>query len=209
MLFEQSKKPFSIETFRNPGACYRGAPFWSWNTWITKEMIEEQILQFKKMGMGGFHVHVRVGLQNQYMSNDFLELVRFCNEKAKENGMLCWLYDEDRYSSGIAGGEVTKNVSYRARWLKLTVHSDVKMLDSPDIFQKEQEKNHKVKGCFLRAYDVVLEEGFLKKASVISPEEKAEGIRYCLYLELAEESPWCNNQTYVDTLKAEAVGSFI
>lgn len=46
MLFEQSKKPFSIETFRNPGACYRGAPFWSWNTWITKEMIEEQILQF-------------------------------------------------------------------------------------------------------------------------------------------------------------------
>ena len=209
MLFEQSKKPFSIETFRNPGACYRGAPFWSWNTWITKEMIEEQILQFKKMGMGGFHVHVRVGLQNQYMSNDFLELVRFCNEKAKENGMLCWLYDEDRYSSGIAGGEVTKNVSYRARWLKLTVHSDVKMLDSPDIFQKEQEKNHKVKGCFLRAYDVVLEEGFLKKASVISPEEKAEGIRYCLYLELAEESPWCNNQTYVDTLNAEAVGSFI
>ena len=99
MLFEQSAKDFSYESFQNPGACYRGTPFWSWNTMMTKEIIEEQILKFKKMGMGGFHVHVRVGLKNRYMSDEFLVLVRFCNEKAKENGMLCWLYDEDRYSS--------------------------------------------------------------------------------------------------------------
>jgi len=71
---------------------------------ITKEMIDEQIEYFKEMGMGGFHVHVRVGLKNRYLDEEFMELVRYCDQKAKENGLLCWLYDEDRYSSGIAGG---------------------------------------------------------------------------------------------------------
>lgn len=209
MLFEQSAKKFSDEIFRNPGACYRGTPFWSWNTLMTKEIIEEQILEFKKMGMGGFHVHVRVGLKNQYMSDEFLELIHFCNEKAKENGMLCWLYDEDRYSSGIAGGEVTKNMFFRARWLKLTVHKDEEMLDSFEEFMEKQNQNEKVKGCFLKAYDILLESGYLKKASVIGAEGRAEGVKWYLYVELAKESPWCNNQSYVDTMKPEAIGSFI
>ena len=79
MLFEQSREKFSDLSFQNPGACYRGAPFWSWNTLITKDMIDRQISEFKKMGMGGFHVHVRVGLKNQYLSDEFMELVRYCN----------------------------------------------------------------------------------------------------------------------------------
>ncbi len=209
MLFEQSKQEFLLESFQNPGACYRGAPFWSWNTMMTKEMIEKQILEFKKMGMGGFHIHVRVGLKNQYLSDEFMELVRFSNEKAKENGMLCWLYDEDRYSSGIAGGEVTKNVYFRARWLKLTVHRDEEMLDSFGEFMEQQSRNEKVKGCFLGAYDIVMESGYLKKASMIKPEDAAEGVKWYLYVELAKETPWCNNQTYVDTLKPEAIQSFL
>lgn len=209
MLFEHSAKEFSLAYFQNPGACYRGTPFWAWNTLMTKDMIERQILKFKEMGMGGFHVHVRVGLKNQYLSDEFLELVRFCNEKAKENGMLCWLYDEDRYSSGIAGGEVTKNVSFRARWLKLTVHKEDGMLDSYEEFLARQSRNEKVRGCFLKAYDIVLESGYLKKASVMEKDGRPEGVKWYLYIELAEESPWCNDQTYVDTMKREAIGFFL
>ena len=63
MLYDQAALPFSKEAFQHPGASYRGAPFWSWNTLITREMIEKQILEFKKMGMGCFHIHVRVGLK--------------------------------------------------------------------------------------------------------------------------------------------------
>ena len=209
MLFEQSREKFSDLSFQNPGACYRGAPFWSWNTLITKDMIDRQISEFKKMGMGGFHVHVRVGLKNQYLSDEFMELVRYCNEKARENGMLCWLYDEDRYSSGIAGGEVTKNVFFRARWLKLSVRRDEEMLESQGEFLERQKRNEKVRGCFLRAYDIVLESGYLKKASIVEKDAEAEGTKWYLYVELAEESPWCNNQTFVDTLKPEAIAAFI
>ncbi len=34
--------------------------------------------------------------------------------------MLCWLYDEDRWPSGAAGGYVTRDVRYRARHLLFT-----------------------------------------------------------------------------------------
>ena len=209
MLYSESVRPFSMADFEHPGAPYRGAPFWSWNTLMTKEMIARQIQKFKKMGMGGFHIHVRVGLKNQYLSDEFMELVRFANEKAKENGMLCWLYDEDRYSSGIAGGQVTRQVFYRARWLRLSVREDPDMLDSFEEFMERQRRNEIVRGCFLRAYDVFLENGYLKKASVIGRTDRAEGQKWYLYIELDRESPWCNNQTYVDTLKREAVASFI
>lgn len=209
MLYAKSNEEFSIEDFQLPGSCYRGAPFWAWNCRITKEMIEEQIQYFKEMGMGGFHVHVRVGLKNQYMDEDFLELVQFCNEKAKENGMLCWLYDEDRYSSGTAGGEVTKRIEFRARMLRLTTCRREDMADSQEIFEKKQHNNEKVTGCLLRVYDIVLKDGCLYKSTIIDAEGEAQGTKWYLYEELDQETPWINDQTYVDTMNHRATEYFI
>lgn len=74
MLYTKSKEVLSESDFQNPGSCYRGAPFWSWNCLITREMIDEQIGYFKEMGMGGFHIHVRVGLKNRYLVQHKLSL---------------------------------------------------------------------------------------------------------------------------------------
>lgn len=209
MLYVKASEPFSREEFRSPGSCYRGAPFWSWNCYITKEMIDRQVRYFKEMGMGGFHVHVRVGLKNQYMDDDFLELVRYCDEKAKENGMLCWLYDEDRYSSGTAGGEVTRRIEFRARYLRLTIHKREDMTDSPEMFAAKQQNNEKVKGCLRKVYDIELKDGWLYRSRMIDTDEKARGLKWYLYEELDKETPWINNQTYVDTMNSDATEYFI
>ena len=67
----------------------------------------------KMMGMGGSHLHCRTGMDIPYLSEEFMELVRYAHEKANQLGMLTWLYDEDRFPSGAAGGKVTKNWDYR------------------------------------------------------------------------------------------------
>ena len=54
-------------------------------------------------------MHPRTGLETPYLSDEFMELVKYADEQAREKGMLCWLYDEDRYPSGAAGGMVTEN----------------------------------------------------------------------------------------------------
>lgn len=212
MLYTEKKKEFSSDAFQMPGACYRGAPFWAWNCWITKDMIDEQIQYFKEMGMGGFHVHVRVGLKNQYMGDEFLELVRYCDQKAKENGMLCWLYDEDRYSSGIAGGEVTKNVAFRARSLKLTTQKINNITDSREQFLEKTHRNEKTAGCLLKLYDIELCNGFLTHFEMYEASDlplHINGKLWYLYEVMEECTPWCNNQTYVDTMNEDATKSFI
>lgn len=100
--------------FRNPGAEYRGAPSWAWNCSLEKEGLLRQIGVLHEMGMGGFHIHSRVGMSTPYLGEEFMDLVSACNQKA---GMLCWLYDEDKWPSGFAGGYVTRDVRFRARHL--------------------------------------------------------------------------------------------
>lgn len=118
MLYKKNAVPeLTAELFENPTSEFRGAPFWAWNTKLKDEMLLRQIEIFKQMGIGGFHMHVRSGMATEYLSEEFMRLIRLCNEKAKKEDMLCWLYDEDRWPSGAAGGLVTKNYRYRGRSL--------------------------------------------------------------------------------------------
>ena len=41
--------------------------------------------------------------------------IRHCIDEAKDNQMLAWLYDEDRWPSGTAGGRVTAGKPEHAR----------------------------------------------------------------------------------------------
>ena len=121
MLYKKNtEKTLSDALFKNPTSEYRGTPFWAWNSFLTKEELCRQIDVFKEMGLGGFHMHVRTGLENKYLDDDFMELVKACVKKAKDEKMLAWLYDEDRWPSGAAGGLVTKDEKYRARCLLFT-----------------------------------------------------------------------------------------
>ncbi|HBG77010.1 MAG TPA: hypothetical protein DDW86_08650, partial [Clostridiales bacterium] len=121
MLYKKAKdRQLEESLFRNPTSEYRGAPFWAWNGKLEKRTLIEQIEIFKEMGFGGFHIHSRTGLETPYLSDEFMDFVKLCNQKAIEEEMLCWLYDEDRYPSGAAGGMVTRDMRYRARHLLLS-----------------------------------------------------------------------------------------
>ena len=61
-------------------------------------------------------------------------------------------------------------------------------------------------GC----YDGQLDErGYLTGYRLIGRDEPAKGDKWCAYLEIATESPWYNNQTYVNTLDKKAIDRFI
>src|SRR5438874_2217296 len=100
--------------FRNPTAEYRGTPFWSWNNRLDIDQLLRQIDQLKAMDFGGFHIHSRTGLATEYLGEDYLRAVVTCTQRAAKLKMLSWLYDEDRWPSGFAGGLVTKDERFRA-----------------------------------------------------------------------------------------------
>ena len=116
-MYEKSKSAFSMELFQQPTSEYRGAPFWSWNGALKQEPLEKQIDVMKKMGLGGYHIHSRIGLETEYLGEEFMRLVKHCERYGAQQGMLTWLYDEDKWPSGFAGGYVTQNREHRQKYL--------------------------------------------------------------------------------------------
>lgn len=213
MLYpKNNSKELSDILFKNPTSEYRGAPFWAWNCKLKKEQLLRQIEQMKTMGMGGAHIHCRTGLSTEYLGHEFMQLVKDCNEKFKEEDMLCWLYDEDRWPSGAAGGIVTKEKKYRARFLVF----------SPNKYKEDENKaeesyissggaqrssNRKLIGC----YEVLLKDGYLKYYKRLEENQRPEkgGKIWWAYLEISGSNPWFNNQAYVNTLDKKAIDRFI
>ena len=118
-----SSAKLDLELFRNPTREYRGTPFWSWNTKLDKNQLLRQMELLKQMGMGGVHIHARTGLATEYLGAEFMDCVKACVEKARATDMLVWLYDEDRWPSGFAGGLVTKDVQHRLKYIVFTPYS--------------------------------------------------------------------------------------
>lgn len=205
MLYPKSKsKKLDNTLFENPTSEYRGAPFWAWNCKLDKKTLKTQIEYLKEMGLGGFHMHSRTGMATEYLGSEFMELISACVEKAEKEKMLAWLYDEDRWPSGAAGGLVTKNPQFRAR----------KLVFTPEEITGCVSKDESVKTgrpYLVACFDIALsEKGELARYSRLSsPDENAGGDKWYAYLMTQEASPWYNNQTYVDTLNGEAIEKFI
>lgn len=109
-----------IRQWKAPGSEFRSAPFWSWNGEMKAEPAAEQVCRMHEAGMGGFYMHSRSGLKTRYMGQEWMDCVKACVEEAKRLGMKANLYDEDKYCSGNAAGEITKeDIGCAAKFLVL------------------------------------------------------------------------------------------
>ncbi|MBQ3489986.1 MAG: hypothetical protein IJA86_05315, partial [Clostridia bacterium] len=205
MLYRQKETPnLTPELFQTPTAEYRGTPFWAWNCKLEQGELNRQLEIFKKMGFGGAHMHVRTGMATKYLSDEFMTLIRNCVKKAKSENMLAWLYDEDRWPSGSAGGEVTKEKRFRARHMLFTYEP------RNDLTIRRGEPDFAENGGLIACFDVELNKnGKLISWQTIAPEADAHHEKWYAYMEIHRESSWHNGQTYVDTLNKEAIDRFI
>ncbi|MBR2965314.1 MAG: hypothetical protein IKC34_02055 [Clostridia bacterium] len=197
MLYDKNRSTPNLdkELFKKPTAEYRAAPFWAWNCDLDEKELLRQIEVFREMGFGGFHIHVRTGMSTPYLSDEFMKLISSCTGRAKDIGLLSWLYDEDRYASGSAGGLVTKNPEFRQRILCFSCKPDYQTSDSTLI---------------LGRYDIVLDESkTLSSYKMLADGENAVGTVWTVYREIAPSTAWYNNLPYVDSLNPKAMQRFI
>jgi len=187
------------EQFRNPSSEYRSAPFWSWNDDLEEERLVEQIREIHAQGIGGFFMHSRVGLITPYMQKDWMDRVRVCVREAKTLGMKAWLYDEDSYPSGHAGGLVpSRGKEYRAKGLRMEVlHGD----------------SSRAPGNVVAAARIQRAGGKPSVAECIdTPQIQAaarDGEVAVFHLVHAKDDTWFNGWSYVDTKDPKAVDAFI
>ena len=97
--FDELKKEFNMVSAR-----YRSAPFWVWNYKVTKPEIDRMLSEFKENGFGAVFVHPRYGMVTEYLSDEWFDLYSYTIEQGEKLGLDIWLYDENAYPSGFAGG---------------------------------------------------------------------------------------------------------
>lgn len=184
-----------VKEFQQPSAAFRGKPFWAWNGKLEEGELRRQIRIMHAMGLGGYFMHSRVGLDTEYLGKEWFQLVNACIDEGNQLGMESWLYDEDRWPSGAAGGLVTKNPRFRQKALKLQLadKAPAKAKGILACFQARLEKDQAVDVAPL-AYGKKADKG--KTALVFS-----EYTYPC--------SDWYNGAAYLDTLSHDAVKQFI
>lgn len=92
--------------FVNPSKDYGTVPFFILNNEVTKEELARNMKVLKESGCGGVIYHPRPGMITEYLSPKWFELFRYAVDIGKEIGMNVWIYDENSYPTGFAGGHV-------------------------------------------------------------------------------------------------------
>lgn len=182
------------EAFRNPPSAYRPSPFWSWNAALDDEELRWQVREFKDKGFGGYFMHSRVGLVTRYLSDEWFHKIGVCLEEGRKLGLESWLYDEDKWPSGFAGGLATRN---RPEFVAMGMgHRVVAPGDLGQALADPQA---------LAVFDV--RETSFRRISASSA--KAEGQLVQFFARPYQKTNWYNGEAYLDTLNAEAVAHFL
>lgn len=193
----------SIENeWHSPSAIWRSAPFWSWNSELEPERLQAQVQMMHDAGMGGAFMHSRYGLKTPYLSERWFECVSAVVEKCRELDMHAYMYDEDRWPSGPAGGFVTReHPEFRLKYLSAN-------FDAPDpatdkvhaVFDVELDDEGR-----LIAYAKIGGPGEIMTAEAADPRHRA---LFCCP-GLQQPTGWTNDGGYLDTINPAAVAEFI
>ncbi len=181
--------------FKTPSAEYTTAPFFVWNYKITKEEIDNFMNDFNEQGIRQVFVHPRPGMITEYLSDEWFDLFRHTVEKGKELGMKVWIYDENSYPSGFAGGHVPDQMPEsfnQGQGLRLT-----KVETLPDTADR---------------YFLCLKEdngSYLDITSALDTEKGKTGNYFLFTKTYHGKSQWYGGFTYVDLLYPGVTEKFI
>lgn len=162
-MFEKPD-PISQTSFTHPRQIFRPAPFWSLNDALDPEECARQMNGLLDVGYAGGYFHARQGLASEYLGSEWFAGFRAALQAAKERGGLLWLYDEDLWPSGNAGGAVAA-AKPEYRMLNLVPHL---------LFPGETPPAETPERTFHRAYQLHRSGLTLHQADPLTSQEAAE-----------------------------------
>lgn len=197
------------EHFLTPPKEYSPVPFWFWNGNMDDGEICSQLEKMVEQGIYETIIHSRKGGTIPYLSDLWFKKISLAINKAKELGMRLWIYDEDDWPSGYAGGRVyQRNPDFAAKCL--SVEKIYPVLNKP-VFIKEISDKELV--AVVAVYQdkefVDITDNFLKsgkgswEATTLSWEIFVFRMEKCLH------SPAYSDEPYIDLLNKEATDTFI
>ncbi len=180
--------------FASPPREYATAPLWVWNDMLTEEQIRGTMQDLAGQKVMQVFVHPRPGLMTPYLSDEWFRLWKIALDEAEKLDMNVWIYDENSYPSGFAGGHVPEVMpESRGRGLAFREETKAPQIDE-SVVAVYQLSADKLENVTQKLRDgETLPEGRYVVASVVR----------------ATNSPWHGDRCYVDLMYPGVTEKFL
>lgn len=180
--------------FAEPPREYSSGPLWVWNDQLTDAQIRDTLRDLAGQGVRQAWVHPRPGLMTPYLSPEWFRLWRVALDEARQLDMNLWIYDENSYPSGFAGGWVPELMpEARGRGLRLAEAKSAPAWSTNLI-------------AVLKLDGATVED---VSRRLDAREALPEGRYVVATLLRSGNSPWHGNRSYVDLLYPGVTEKFI
>jgi hypothetical protein len=180
--------------FAAPPREYATAPLWVWNDMLTDEQIRGTMRDLAGQKVMQVFVHPRPGLMTPYLSDEWFRLWKVALDEAEKLDMNVWIYDENSYPSGFAGGHVPEIMpESRGRGL---------------VFRDEKQVP-KIGPDTVAVYRVTPDALENITAKLRKGESMPEGRYVVASVVRATNSPWHGDRCYVDLMYPGVTEKFL
>ena len=180
--------------FTAPPRQFATAPLWVWNDMLTDDQIRGTMRDLAGQKVMQVFVHPRPGLMTPYLSDEWFRLWKVALDEAEKLDMNVWIYDENSYPSGFAGGHVPELMpESRGRGL---------------AFRDEQQAP-KIGPDTVAVYRITADAPENVTEKLRSGESLPEGRYVVASVVRATNSPWHGDRCYVDLMYPGVTEKFL
>lgn len=180
--------------FAQPPREYTTSPLWVWNDMLTEDEVIASLRDLASQGLRQVFVHPRPGLMTPYLSEDWFRLWKATLAEAEKLDMNVWIYDENSYPSGFAGGFVPEAMP-ESHGLGLDIHK----AKQPGIADDNTLAVFKVDKAKVKDVTKAVRKG----------KDMPEGQYFVATLRKSKSSPWFGGKNYVDLLHPGVTQKFL
>ncbi|MBR4752916.1 MAG: hypothetical protein IK077_14260 [Thermoguttaceae bacterium] len=196
--------------FANPGTDFATSPLWVWNDLLTEDQVRSTLADLNRQNVNMAFVHPRPGLATPYLSDDWFRLWDATLDEASKRGMKVWIYDENSYPSGFAGGYVPDAMP-ESRGSGLNVEIFDSLVDEKDAWKAGQSVIYVVEqlqdGSTIDRTKEILD---AQQAGKPIPGKSEDGMRWIIgRVQLAGPSQWYGGKTYVNLMTKGVLDAFV
>jgi hypothetical protein len=182
--------------FADPPRQYSTGPLWVWNDMLTEEQVTSSLRDLAAQKVKQAWVHPRPGLMTPYLSADWFRLWKTALGEAERLDMNLWIYDENSYPSGFAGGWVPELMP-ESRGRSLVLREETRPPKPGTV--------DPVVGIYR-----LTPKGFENVTAKARAGEPLPEARYLVAaVKLAPNSGWFGNRSYVDLMHPGVTEKFL
>ncbi len=180
--------------FSDPPRQYHSAPLWVWNDMLSDQQIVGTLRDLAGQQVKQVFVHPRPGLMTPYLSPEWFRLWKVALKEAERLDMNVWIYDENSYPSGFAGGFVPEAMP-ESRGMGLVI--------------KEQDSTGKPEANFVATFSLT-QSGYENVSNEVKTGAQLPKGKYLVASILhAGTSPWYGGKFYVNLMTPGVTEKFL